>query len=92
MQVRFPIGFDPIVNLNFKLETQNSKKSNQSMYLSNLVKVKMFRVDHNFNIYDHWIFNTKFECLIVQSCNMNLNYEMSQKIRRKKFNPLEKFN
>ena len=52
----------------------------------------MFRVDYNFNIYDHWIFNTKFECLIVQSCNMNLNYEMSQKIRRKKFNPLEKFN
>ena len=39
MQVRIPIGFDPIVNLNFKLETQNSKKSNQSTYVSNFVKV-----------------------------------------------------
>ena len=91
MQVRIPIGFDPIVNLNFKLETQNSKK-NQSIYVLNLAKVRKFRVDYNFNIYGHWIFNTKFECLIVQSCNMNLNYEMSQKIRRKKLNPLEKFN
>ena len=39
MQVRIPIGFDPIVNLNFKLEKQNSKKSNQSTYVSNFVKV-----------------------------------------------------
>ena len=99
MQVRFPIGFDPIVNLNFKLVTNieyyislKHKIQKNQIYVLNLVKVRMFRVDHNFNIYDHWIFNRKFECLIVQSCNMNLNYEMSQKIRRKKFNPLEKFN
>ena len=72
MQVRIPIGFDPIVNLNFKLENQNSKKLNQSSYVLNF--------DYNFNIYGHWIFNTKFECLIMQSCSMNLNYEMSQKI------------
>ena len=40
MQVQILIGLDPIVNLNFKLETQNSKTSNQSIKLIKSKKVQ----------------------------------------------------
>ena len=91
MQVRI----DPIVNRSFRLETQNSKIN---LYVQNLVKVRAspgliitsifmaigFLIPR---VLDSAIIYYKFEFLYI-----NLNYEMSQKIRRKKLNPLEKFN